>query len=176
MPRPLEESDRGRPAPAPPDGRRLLGIYLNDHLAGATAGVELARRLRASNRDDPELGAPLAETCAEIEADLDTLRQAMDRLGVRRGCLKPAAAWTAEKLGRLKPNGRLRGYSPLSRVIELEGLAIGIAGKARMWRSLEGTLGGQLPGLDFGALAERADRQRARVEELHRLATRRAFR
>ena len=85
-------------------------------------------------------------------------------------------AWGAEKLGRLKPNGRLRGYSPLSRVIELEGLAIGIAGKARMWRSLESTLGGRFAGLDLGALAERADRQRARVEELHRLAARRAFR
>jgi hypothetical protein len=29
-------------------GRRLLGIYLNDHLAGATAGTELARRAAAS--------------------------------------------------------------------------------------------------------------------------------
>jgi hypothetical protein len=158
-----------------PQGSRLLGIYLNDHLAGATAGVELARRLRSSNRDDPELGTPLTEICAEVEADRDALRRTMERLGIRRSCLKPAAAWAGEKLGRMKLNGQLRGYSPLSRVVELEMLAIGIAGKARMWRSLAGALGGELAGLDFGALAERADGQRARVEELHRLAARRAF-
>lgn len=158
-----------------PDGRRLLGIYLNDHLAGATGGVELARRLRSSNRDDPELGAPLTQTCAEVEADRDTLRRTMERLGIRRDCLKQAVGWAGEKLGRLKPNGRLREYSPLSRVIELEMLAIGIAGKARMWRTLESTIGAGLEGLDFGALAKRADRQRARVEELHRVATHRSF-
>lgn len=158
-----------------PDSRRLLGIYLNDHLAGATVGVELARRLRSSNKRDPELGAPLSETCAEIEADRDMLRRTMERLGIRRGCIKQAAGWTGEKLGRLKLNGRLREYSPLSRVIELEMLAIGIAGKARMWRALESTIGDGIEGEDFRALAERADRQRSRVEELHRIATRRAF-
>lgn len=159
----------------PANGRGLLGIYLNDHLAGATIGVEVARRLRSRNQDDRELGVPLREICAEVEADRDTLRQTMERLGIRRGCLKPAVAWTGEKLGRLKLNGRLRGYSPLSRVVELEMLAIGIAGKARMWRALEATLGDPVEGLDFGALADRADRQRARVEELHRIAARRAF-
>jgi hypothetical protein len=42
----------------------LLAIYLNDHLAGATLGVELARRLRASNEDDPEFGPALERTHA----------------------------------------------------------------------------------------------------------------
>lgn len=160
---------------APANGRRLLGIYLNDHLAGATMGVELARRLWSSNQDDPDFGAPLGEICTEIETDRETLRRTMERLRIRRGRLKPAAAWTGEKLGRLKLNGRLRGYSPLSRVLELETLAIGIAGKARMWRALETTFGKPVEGLDFGALADRADRQRARVEELHRIGARRAF-
>jgi hypothetical protein len=153
----------------------LLAIYLNDHLAGATAGVELARRLRASNRDDPAFGPPLAELCAEVEADRETLKQTMERLGIRRGCVKPAAAWAGEKLGRLKLNGRLRGYSPLSRLLELELLAIGIAGKARMWRALEATVGASLDGIELAHFAERADRQRGRVEELHRIAAIRAF-
>lgn len=159
-----------------PDGRRLLGIYLNDHLAGATVGVELARRLRSSNGDDRELGGPLSAICAEVEADRDTLRLTMERLGIGRSRLKPAVAWAGEKLGRLKPNGRLREYSPLSRVVELEMLALGIAGKARMWRALEATVGDGTHGSDFTALAERADRQRARVEELHRVAVGRSFR
>jgi hypothetical protein len=48
--------------------RRLLAIYLNDHLAGATAGLELARRARGSNRDT-ELGEFLERLTGEIEED-----------------------------------------------------------------------------------------------------------
>ena len=36
---------------------------------------------------------------------------------------KNAGAWALEKVGRLKLNGELTSYSPLSRVVELEGLA-----------------------------------------------------
>lgn len=155
---------------------RLLAIYLNDHLAGATIGVELARRLGSSNGDDPELGKPLATICAEIEADRATLRQLMEQLGIHRGFVKPAAAWTAEKLGRFKLNGRLRGYSPLSRLVELELLYIGVTGKMQMWKALEHTLGEKVRELDFGALAERAAQQRNRVEKLHLIAAARALR
>jgi hypothetical protein len=145
----------------------LLGIYLNDHLAGATAGVELARRLRASNEDDPEFGPALAEVCAEIEADRETLEAAMDRLGVGKSKLKPLAAALGERVGRLKLNGRLRGYSPLSRLDELELLQVGVAGKRRLWRALERTHADDLPGLELGALAERATEQLRRLEALH---------
>src|SRR6476620_6224013 len=89
---------------------RLLAIYLNDHLAGATLGVELARRLRSSNEGDPEFGQPLAEVCAEIETDRETLIRLMGRFQVVRNAVKPALALVAERLGRLKLNGQLRGY------------------------------------------------------------------
>lgn len=158
-----------------PDPDRFLAIYLNDHLAGSTLGVELARRLSSSNEDDAEMGAPLAEIRAEIEADRATLERVMERLGIGRSAVKPAGAWAAEKLGRLKLNGQLRGYSPLSRLVELEMLLIGITGKTQLWRALEGTVGGRLSGIDFGELAERAARQRSRVEELHLSAAARAF-
>lgn len=145
----------------------LLAIYLNDHLAGATAGVELARRLRGSNEDDPEFGPALAEICAEIEADRETLKAAMDQLGVGQGKLKPIAAVLGERLGRLKLNGRLWGYSPLSRLDELELLQIGVTGKRRLWRALEHTHASDLPGLELGVLAERATEQLRQLEALH---------
>jgi hypothetical protein len=154
---------------------RYLAIYLNDHLAGATGGLELARRLRASNSGDPEMGEPLARICAEIEADRETLVRLTERLGVRRDPLKPAFARLAERLGRLKPNGHLRTYSPLSRVLELEILASGIGGKLQLWNALEQTFGDSLDGFDFHALAERADRQGQKVEDLHMAAAKRAF-
>jgi len=99
----------------------------------------------------------------------------MEALGVGRDRLKPAGAWIAEKLGRLKPNGQLRGYSPLSRMVELEGLYIGISGKARLWYVLEASVAERVPELDFKALGERADRQRTEVEGLQAKAAELAF-
>jgi hypothetical protein len=145
----------------------LLAIYLNDHLAGATLGVELARRLRSSNRDDPEFGPALADVCAEIEADRETLKAVMHQLGVGQSKLKPLAAILGERLGRLKLNGRLWGYSPLSRLDELELLQIGVVGKRRLWRALEHTHADDLWGIELGALAERATEQLRRLEALH---------
>jgi hypothetical protein len=154
---------------------RLLAIYLNDHLAGAALGVELCRRLHSSNSEESELGQPLAELCEEIEADRETLARLMDQLGIRRSVIKPVVARAAEKLGRLKLNGQLTGYSPLSRLVEIEALAIGITGKMQMWRALERTLGSSQAGFDFNQLAERAERQRDRAEDLHAIAASQAL-
>lgn len=145
----------------------LLGVYLNDHHAGSVAGVELARRIAKQNSGN-EYGREMGEIAEEIERDRDDLVRIMDRLGVRRKRLRLGAAWLGEKIGRLKPNGRLLGYSPLSRLIELEGLVIGITGKRALWRSLEQLDGADLP-IDQARIREliaRAESQRERVEIL----------
>jgi hypothetical protein len=144
-----------------------FAIYLNDHLAGATVGVELARRLRASNASDREFGPALIEICAEVEEDRETLKAVMDRLGVGRSKLKPAAAVLAERLGRLKLNGQLLGYSPLSRVYELELMQSGVVGKRLLWRALQQTHAGDLSDFELGLLGERATNQLRRLEALH---------
>jgi hypothetical protein len=157
------------------DADRFLCIYLNDHLAGATLGVELARRLRSSNQGDPEMGPPLTRLCAEIEADRGTLERLMEHLGVSRDPVKPALAKVAERLGRLKLNGRIRGYSPLSRVLELELLSGMVGGKMQLWNALEQSFGESLDGFDFHDLAARADSQGQRLEDLHLAAAQRAL-
>ena len=60
----------------------------------------------------------------------------MDDLGFRQDPAKQVVGWLGEKAGRLKPNGQLRGYSPLSRLVELEGLALGVTGKLALWKAL----------------------------------------
>jgi hypothetical protein len=147
-----------------------IEIYLNDHLAGATGGVELARRIRKSNAGEREFAPSLGRLCEEIEADRTTLEGLIDGLGVSRDRLKPIGAWVGEKVARLKPNGQLRGYSPLSRVLELEGLAMGITGKKGLWEGLRDRQVEAPPGVDFEQLAIRAEEQRATVEGLHSLA------
>jgi hypothetical protein len=157
------------------DGR-LIAIYLNDHLAGSTGGLELARRARGANRGT-SFEAPLERLATEIAEDRAALLDVMGRLGVARDPLKVWAGWAAEKAGRLKLNGRLTGYSPLSRVVELEGLALGIEGKRALWRALAALAAAdeRLAGVDFTALGRRADRQRRLVERERLRATAIAF-
>jgi hypothetical protein len=145
---------------------RLLAIYLNDHLAGSTAGLELARRALGANRAT-EFEAPLERLAAELAEDRDALVDVMDRLGVGRDALKVIAGWAAEKAGRLKLNGSLTGYSPLSRVLELEVLGVGVEGKRAMWRTLRELAAedARLEGVDLAGLARRAERQRRLIEQ-----------
>ncbi|MCG8928153.1 SRPBCC family protein [Lentzea sp. CC55] len=108
---------------------QLLGIYLNDHLAAMTAGTELGRRV---SRTHPELRV-LAD---DIDADRKELLDFMREVGVESRPHKAAIGWLSEKAGRLKLNGKVLGRSPLSDVLELEGLRIGIEGKTALWRTL----------------------------------------
>jgi hypothetical protein len=153
----------------------VIGIYLNDHLAGATGIVELARRARGEH-EGTELGGFLTTLTAEIEQDRETLRELMASLGVGEDRVKQVAAWTAEKAGRLKLNGRLISRSPLSPVLELEAVEIGVAGKAALWRMLAELDDPRLAGADFDGLLARAERQREQVERQRIAAGRAALR
>ena len=153
-----------------------LHIYLQDHLAGATFGLQLAQRCQRNN-ESSELAEPLAKLTAEIAEDRRTLQAIMRDVRAEASRTKVAAGWTLEKVRRLKPNGALFEYTPLARVMELESLAIGIAGKRAMWRALDDVAltEADLDHHDFSRLAERADDQLARVEALRRDAARTAF-
>jgi hypothetical protein len=150
------------------DATKLLSTYLNDHLTGATFGVELSRRARGQNEGTP-LGRFLAHLTEEIEEDRETLKRIMAAVDAGEDRIKSKVAWLAEKGGRLKPNNRLFGYSPLSRVIELEGLSLGVEGKRCLWEALREVADPRLATFDFDGLIDRAARQRAGLEE-HRLA------
>jgi hypothetical protein len=156
------------------DSQRLLSTYLNDHLTGATVGVELSRRARDQNEGTP-LGGFLAQLATEIEEDRETLKAVMKAVGAGEDRLKLTFGWVTEKVGRLKPNNRLLGYSPLSRVIELEGLSLGVEGKRCLWQGLSEIREPRLAEFDFDALIERAARQRAVLEEQRLAAAQTAF-
>jgi hypothetical protein len=148
----------------------LLPIYLNDHLAGSTAALELVRRALRSNSQN-EYGPPLARLAAEIEEDRKTLLSIMAGLGVGSDRAKLLAAWAAEKVGRLKLNGRLLGYSPLSRLMELEVLLLGVTGKLALWRALD-QLAPHDPRLDRGELERLMERAGGQLEEIQELRER----
>jgi hypothetical protein len=156
---------------------KYLPIYLNDHLTASTFALELAGRAAGENRGS-ELGDFLAGLRLEIETDRRTLQEIMASLGVAKDPLKRPVGWIAEKLGRLKLNGSLLSYSPLSRLEEIEGLSLGVDGKLGLWQALKVTHGDdpRLRGVDLDALITRARSQRRRLERQRRRAAQEALR
>jgi hypothetical protein len=155
---------------------KLLRIFMQDHLAGATAGAELAKRAREANRGTT-YGDPLARVADELEADRRALEGMLADLGFGPDRAKNLGAWTLEKAGRLKMNGQVKGYSPLSRVLELEGLIGGINAKLSLWRILL-EIAPVERRLDSGRLSrliERGEEQLKTVGELRTRAARQAF-
>ena len=150
-----------------PDKR--LRIYLNDHNSGALTGYELAKRC-LDNNEGTELGEFLRSFIAELEDDRSELLRVMDAFGFPRDKIKEGLGWMAEKAGRLKLNGQLTGYSPLSRLWELEGLVLGVTGKRSLWRSLKEIAKNdpRIGVIDLDRLEKRAEAQLEQLE-YHRL-------
>jgi len=155
--------------------QRLLGIYINDHRAAAAGGVALARRAQRNNRGTP-LGAELHTIVDDLLDDAATLESVAGRLSIRGNVAKRYGARIAELVSRLKLNGRIRTYSPLSRLLELESLLAGIDGKRSLWRSVSAAAAEQLPDMDFEILVTRATDQRSRLKPYHHAAAEEALR
>ena len=139
-----------------------LDTYLNDHHAGATAGVNLAR-MAADEHQQHEHGPFFNEILHEIQTDHDTLEQLMVKLGVGQSATKTAAAEVGSKLMAGKFTGT---EDQLNAFVTLETLSIGVEGKHCMWKALkcvEGDVAG-LEEFDLDDLISRAQSQRERLE------------
>lgn len=149
------------------DRSGFLAIYLNDHLLGATGGVDLARRL-ANAHTATEHAGELARLADEVAEDRIALVRIMGRLGVTANPVRMALGWFGEKLARLKTNGRLLSRSPLSSLLELEAMALGVEGKAAGWRSLRAVAqqDDRIDPAEIDRLINRADAQRDLLEGL----------
>ncbi|WP_337062929.1 hypothetical protein [Kineococcus sp. G2] len=154
-----------------PDRQHLLAIYLNDHLAGATAGRARFARAARSHRGT-DAGSALGRLTAEVDEDRRTLTRLMRTLGVEPDRRLQALGRAGEALGTLKTNGRLLRRSPLSSVVELEMLSLGVQGKGALWRALRELAleDARLDAEELQELAHRADRQAAELESLRRTA------
>jgi hypothetical protein len=142
--------------------RDRLAVYLNDHLAGSSFGSELAGRL-ANRWPDGDLGEFLERVALDVEEDRATLKRIMGQFGIDESQVKQAAAWAAEKASRLKPNLSLAEKTPLSKLIDLEAMRLGVEGKLALWRSLEAARIDPVVA-DLGDLIERAISQRNGLE------------
>ncbi len=148
-----------------------LEIYLQNHEAAAQAGSALFHRA-AVNQGSREYGDELRALAADVNEDHRRLRMIMSKVGVRPNVPFGLALRLGERIGRMKPNGRLIRRAPLSDLIEVEGLLDSVAAKRAGWHALatvEST-----PGIDPGEIDElvnRADDQLSRLTALHATAS-----
>ena len=142
-----------------------IEVYLNDHLAGATAGVNLVEQATDRHRSD-ELGEFFAPLAADIKADLATLEGLIEDMNVDKSASKAALAEVGSKLAAPKFTAEGAGNKHLGDFITLETLSIGVEGKRCMWVALK-TVADAYPGLgalDLDDLVSRAQQQRDQLE------------
>ncbi|TQK42639.1 hypothetical protein FBY35_4067 [Streptomyces sp. SLBN-118] len=148
-----------------------LRIYLNDHLAGATAGVELSRRVARAHRSSAR-ASEMRRLAEDIDQDRQSLIELMNSLEIAPHRYRMYGGWIAEKVARLKPNGRVYRRSGLSTLVELEVLRLGIEGKHQMWQALV-PVAAELDQLETSVLQglmDRASAQMTTVDSLHHAA------
>ena len=148
-----------------PELEGWLPAYLRDHLAGSVAAVDIARRRRDAEPDEPSRTA-IAQLIEDIEEDRARLRELMSELGIVPSVWKQTVAASFSWLGA----GRAAvGSAELNRLREFEVLLMGVRGKELLWQTL-----GRLGLLDPASqrlLLRRVASQRATLEMLHGRST-----
>lgn len=141
-----------------------LHVYLNDHLAGATAGVDLVKS--AAERHDGELGEFFQQLSDEISGDYNTLTSLIDQLNAHGSGAKEALAKIGSEVSEAKFSGESIDDPEFGTFLTLETLSIGVEGKLCMWKALKVVEGeyAELGSFDIDTLIERAQSQRDRIE------------
>ncbi|WP_423464487.1 NAD-dependent epimerase/dehydratase family protein [Promicromonospora sp. MS192] len=166
---------RGDVRVPPSMDRGLLGLYLADHHAVATATLERVELMTDRYRDTP-FHAELAEVTEQLRGQRELSRDLMDRLGLPARRYRQAAARLAERAGRLKLNRRVVHRSPLSPVVEAEVVRSAVLGTIGSWQTLRDhadELG--LDPTQLDELIAQADRQVEMLDRFHAYARERAF-
>jgi hypothetical protein len=139
-----------------------LETYLTDHLAGATAGLNLAQ-LAAKEHQGDEHGEFFSQLAIEIREDYETLVKLVDDMAVDKSATKTALAEVGTKV--MAPKFTSGDDDELNAFITLETLSIGVEGKTCMWTALSKIDDPTLASVDVDGLVARAQDQRARIEE-----------
>lgn len=157
-------------------GIEILVRYLNDHLAGSVAALELLDHLRGLSKGT-ERERLLATLQSEIEADQKVLQGLLHGVGGKESRVRKAAAWLTEKVGEAKLKLDDSGSGELGLLEGLEALELGILGKLALWRALgvASDLVPQIGKLDLKQLERRAAAQHDRVEAERLRVARAAF-
>ena len=143
---------------------KAIEVYLNDHLAGAMLGSDLAERIRDRSEGTP-FGDVMVAIAAQVEEDRETLIDLMGRLGVTRNPVKQATTWIAEKASRPKFSGLTSGDPDVGYFMALESMMLGVTGKLGLWQAL-GRVADEHPEIAATNLDELVERARSQLDAL----------
>ena len=153
-----------------------LKRYLQDHLAGSVAALQLMETLA-----DHERGLPLEQKLRglhyEVTEEQERLKAILARLEGQESSLKRAGRLVHREAAPRTPCARERSDPALARLEGLESLALGLQGKLALYRALEDVAPDEprLGGYPFAALQARTLIQHAMVEQERMAAARTAF-
>ena len=156
--------------------RNAVEGYLSDHLAGASAAIQLVERCRA-RAPGSELGQELQRLLSDIEEDKRVLERVLEASGGSPNPIKRASALGMEFLANLRMSMPVLGPGSVdvARLEDIETLCLGIEGKRLMWRALA-SADVALAGFNFEDLERRAEAQRDRLERFRLQLASTAFR
>jgi hypothetical protein len=154
--------------------RQTLFVYINDHIAGSMAALELIDHLIKSHTGQP-LESFFLDLQREIKSDQEPLKQLLGKAQQKESVFRKLAAWMTEKFARSKIKIAGEQSGGLGLVQALEMLALGIRGKQLLWRALAISSWRPLQDVDLARLEQRAIEQQERVEEKRLAAAQEAF-
>lgn len=155
---------------------RRLKIYVDDHLAVMTGEIELARRCRSENPQAP-LGPFLENLIADLHDQRSLVGEMLRQIGGSPSRLKSGLGWLAEKMGRFKLNDSWVRYSDLSRLLELENLAMAALERVALWENLQDTRSNddRMSGIHFSHLRDQSQQHLNEINSHRRSAASRAL-
>ncbi len=151
-----------------------VDTYLNDHLAGSAAALDLIEALKSQVEDD-EFRAALESVQGEILEDREMLVSVMERLGIAQGTVKQLGGRLGEKALRFKSSEMVTDDPAFSELLRTEALVLGITGKEAGWAALQAAALDGIAEIDFDLLRDRARDQRLRLEPFRLAAASASF-
>lgn len=140
-----------------------LATYLNDHLAGSVAALDMLEDLAVHSK---HLHTEMLKLRSEIEADRDILSALMLGLEIPQSTIRKAGGWISSYVAQMKLLFDDKATGSLRRLETLEALALGIQGKKGLWHALQAAseLDTRLTGISYRDLVQRAVDQHGQVE------------
>ncbi|MDJ0318945.1 hypothetical protein [Pseudarthrobacter sp. PS3-L1] len=155
--------------------KKLLGIYLNDHYAGAAAGRKRMANMAKMYKESP-VGPQLRIIANQVDEETRSLEGLIRYLGISRSRHLVAAAAIGERLGRFKLNGRVIRASPLTPLVEAEFMRSAIVAKIGLWRTLMDLSPHlNLDPANFQNLQDQAATQLLTFDDMHAISRRTGF-
>jgi hypothetical protein len=156
--------------------KKHLATYLNDHLGGSEAGLEVLSHIE-SKHGAGSVGDITRRIRSEIVDERKVLMQLLDALGESTSVPRRVAGWLSEKALELKLYADDPGDGALRLFEAAEAIKLGVHGKLGLWKALEANahVVPELATVDYQRLIKQAEEQEMLLEMMRMEAARVAF-